>query len=114
MIEVSATVVVVAALVTALATGLGATPFLFVARLTRSAVGVANALAAGFMIAASALLFYEGVGAHATLTVFGVIAGVLFVAFVSRLLAARPAAHFEALASADARKAMLLVFERAS
>ena len=62
-IETSATVVVVAALVTALATGLGATPFLFVPRLSRSAVGVANALAAGFMIGASGLLFYEGVGA---------------------------------------------------
>ena len=46
-LEASATVVVVAALITALATGLGAAPFLFVARLTRSAVGVANALAAG-------------------------------------------------------------------
>ncbi len=49
-----------AALVTALATGLGAGPFLFVDNLARSWVGVANALAAGFMIAASALLFYEG------------------------------------------------------
>ena len=49
-----------AALVTALATGLGAGPFLFVAHPARSWVGVANALAAGFMIAASALLFYEG------------------------------------------------------
>ena len=101
--------VVVAALITALATGLGVAPFLFAARLTRSAVGVANALAAGFMIAASALLFYEGARAHASLAVVGIIAGALFVALVSRLLASRPDAHFEALASADARKAVLLV-----
>jgi len=67
--EVSATVVVVAALVTALATGLGAAPFLFVSRLARSAIGVADALAAGFMIAASCLLFYEGAGADGPLTV---------------------------------------------
>ena len=108
-VETSATVVVVAALVTALATGLGAAPFLFVSRLARSAVGVANALAAGFMIAASGLLFYEGAGADTLLTVTGAFVGVLFVALASRLLAARPDVHFEALASADARKALLLV-----
>jgi zinc transporter, ZIP family len=108
-IEASATVVVIAALVTALATGLGATPFLFVAHLTRSAVGVANALAAGFMIAASGLLLYEGVSAHASRTFVGAIAGALFVAIVARLLAARRDAHFESLASVDARKAVLLV-----
>jgi len=108
-IEASATVVVVAALITALATGLGAAPFLFVSRLTRSAVGVANALAAGFMIAASGLLFYEGAGADTSRTTAGAIVGVLFVALASRLLAARPDARFEALARADARKALLLV-----
>ena len=108
-IETSATVVVVAALITALATGLGAVPFLFVARLAHSAIGVANALAAGFMLAASGLLFYEGAGADASLTVAGAFVGVLFVALASRLLAARPDVHFEALASADARKALLLV-----
>jgi zinc transporter ZupT len=105
-IETSVTVVVVAALVTALATGLGAAPFLFVSGLARSAIGVANALAAGFMIAASGLLFYEGADADTLLTVAGAIVGVLFVALASRLLAARPHVHFEALASADARKAL--------
>ena len=108
-VEASAAVVTVAALVTALATGLGAAPFLFVSRPTRSAVGSANALAAGFMIAASALLFYEGADAHVLRTVAGAVAGVLSVALVSRVLAARPDARFEALAAADARKAMLLV-----
>ena len=49
-IETSATVVVVAALITALATELGAMPFLFVSRLARSAIGVANALAARFTV----------------------------------------------------------------
>jgi ZIP family zinc transporter len=86
-IEVSATVVVVAALITALATGLGAAPFLFVSRLAQSALGVANALAAGFMIAASGLLFYEGVRADAALSAAGVAVGALFVALASRLLA---------------------------
>lgn len=107
--EASATVVVVAALITALATGLGAAPFLFLSHLARSAVGVANALAAGFMIAASGLLFYEGGDIDASRTAGGAVVGVLFVALASRLLAARPHVRFEALASVDARKALLLV-----
>ena len=40
------------AIITALATGLGAVPFAF-GRMTRRALGVSNALAAGLMIAAS-------------------------------------------------------------
>lgn len=45
--------VFVAALVTALATGLGALPFLLVRRPERRWLGLANALASGFMIGAS-------------------------------------------------------------
>ena len=54
--------VFVAALVTALATGLGALPFLLVHRPKRRWLGLANALASGFMIGASAGLAYEGAG----------------------------------------------------
>lgn len=108
-VEASPALVLVAALITALATGLGAAPFLFVSRLARSAIGVANALAAGFMIAATGLLFYEGADINASRTVGGAAVGALFVALASWLLAARPHVHFEALASADARKALLLV-----
>lgn len=105
----TAITVFVAALATALATGLGATPFMFVSRLARSWVGVANALAAGFMIGATGLLFYEGVRADTALTVSGAIVGALFVAAASRLLAAKPEVRFEALATPDARRALLLV-----
>ncbi len=98
-----------AALATAVATGLGAGPFLFAAHLARSWVGVANALAAGFMIAASALLFYEGAHESFLRMAGGALVGVLFVAWASRRLAGRKDVHFEALAGADARKALLLV-----
>jgi zinc transporter, ZIP family len=107
--EATGAAVFAAALATALATGLGAAPFAFVARLARSWLGVANALAAGFMVAASGLLFYEGVHSDTALTASGAIAGALFVAAASRLLAAQPEVRFEALATADARKALLLV-----
>ena len=98
-----------AALATAVATGLGASPFLFVAHLARSWVGVANALAAGFMIAASALLFYEGAHESFPRTAGGALLGALLVAWASRRLAGRKGVHFEALAGADARRALLLV-----
>jgi len=97
------------ALATALATGLGAGPFLFVANLAPSWVGVAKALAAGFMIAASALLFYEGAHESFLRMAGGTLVGVLLVAWASRRLAGRKGVHFEALAGADARRALLLV-----
>ena len=49
-----------AASVTALATGLGALPFFFFRQMNRSWLGVSNALAARFMLRASAGLFWEG------------------------------------------------------
>jgi hypothetical protein len=53
--------VFLAALVTALATGLGALPFLLGKHPKRHWLGLANSLAAGFMIGASAGLAFEGV-----------------------------------------------------
>jgi hypothetical protein len=49
-----------AALLTALATGLGALPLLLGGRIQGAAVGLSTALAAGFMLGASAGLFWEG------------------------------------------------------
>jgi zinc transporter ZupT len=109
MTEPGVVAVFAAALATALATGLGATPFLFVPHLARSWVGVANALAAGFMVAAAALLLYEGARASFALMAGGAVAGALLVAWASHRLAGRKDLHFEALAGADARRALLLV-----
>ena len=50
------------ALLTAVATGIGALPFVFVKDLTRSWLGASNAVAAGLMLSASFGLVYEGVG----------------------------------------------------
>jgi len=101
--------VFVAALATALATGLGALPFVFVKHLRRSRIGIANALAAGFMVAASGLLFYEGGRESLLRLAVGAILGGLFVAWASRRLAGGRDVHFDELAGGDARKALLLV-----
>ena len=52
--------VFLAALVTALATGLGALPFVFVRRMSEAWLGISNAAAAGFMLSAALLLLAEG------------------------------------------------------
>ena len=52
--------VFLAALVTALATGLGALPLLFNRHIHDRGLGLATAVAAGFMLGASAGLFWEG------------------------------------------------------
>lgn len=53
-------IVTAAALITALATGLGALPFYLRKDLSQAQQGLANALAAGLMIGASVLLIQEG------------------------------------------------------
>jgi len=102
-------VVFVAALGTALATGLGAVPLAFAPRLAGSTVGLANAAAAGCMVAASGLLLYEGAVDRVPGTVVGVAAGVAFTAVAARVIATRTNVRFEELAQADARKALLIV-----
>jgi ZIP family zinc transporter len=105
----AAAAVLGAAAATALATGLGALPFVFVARLARAWVGVAYAVAGGFMFAATVLLVYTGLREGAGRTVLGAAVGLLVVARAARLLSAREDVHFGALAGADAARALLLV-----
>lgn len=101
--------VFVAALVTALATGLGALPFLLVHRPERRWLGLANALASGFMIGASAGLAYEGAGYGSGRVALGALAGAAFIALTSRLLGRDRELHLGALQGADARRALLIV-----
>ena len=98
-----------AALVTALATGLGALPFLFARRPERRWLGLANALASGFMIGASAGLAYEGAGYGSGRLALGALAGAAFIALTSSLLGRDRELHLGALEGADALRALLVV-----
>jgi zinc transporter, ZIP family len=106
---VSVLAVFYAALGTAAATGLGALPFLLVHRPGRTWLGLANALAAGFMIGATLGLAAEGVSRSAWRAALGVAIGAAFVALTSNLLESRPELHLGALRGADARRALLVV-----
>ena len=102
-------VVTAAALVTALATGLGALPLAVGRRGARSWLRGANVLAAALMLLASALLFYEGAVENPRRMLAGAVAGLVAVAFAARWLRARETWPFEALRGTHARTALIIV-----
>ena len=109
MITANAWTVFVAAFVTAVATGLGAAPFLFVREMSRWWLGVSNAIAAGLMLAASHSLLVEGSTYDPWRTIVGFLLGAGLIAASRRLVAAREDLHVGALRGADALKALTIV-----
>ena len=101
--------VTVAAFLTALATGLGALPFVFVRSMSRQWVGVSNAIAAGFMLSASGALLIEGSIRGVWRVIAGAVAGALLIAATHRLLARREDLRLGHLRDADASKAILII-----
>lgn len=107
----TALAVTLAALGTALATGLGALPFLFFRRPDRRWLGLANALASGFMIGASVGLALEGARYGTERMVLGAAAGAAFMLATGRFLGRGRdrELHLGALRGADALRALLIV-----
>ncbi|MFN4072965.1 MAG: ZIP family metal transporter [Thermus sp.] len=96
------------ALLTAIATGLGALPFLSTRRILAHHLGLANAAAAGLMLSASFGLIYEGVHYHLGRTLLGVVLGLFFIQLSHRFLHGREVS-FGNLNGLDARKALMMV-----
>lgn len=109
MLETSVWTVFLAALLTALATGLGAVPFLFVRKINRWWLSISNAIAAGLMLGASHSLIAEGVAYSAVRVIVGILIGVAFIAYSRKLLQGREELRFGALQGADALKALMIV-----
>jgi zinc transporter, ZIP family len=101
--------VTLAALATALATGLGALPFLFVRDMSRRWLGISTAIAAGFMLSASGALVIEGVIRGVLRVLAGAAVGALFIEASRRVLEERKDTHFGRLQAGDAMKAILIV-----
>ena len=115
MLEINIVTVTFLAFLTAVATGLGALPFLFVrsgegARSMGGArLATANALAAGLMLAASLMLVVEGWSYGPAGVIGGVAAGALFVWGSGKWLDRYEHLDIGALTGANARKALLIM-----
>lgn len=96
------------ALLTALATGLGAAPFAFVSSVSARSIAYANAVAAGLMLGASFGLVVEGTQRGAGATVLGGLLGVLFILGADRFLA-RHDVRLGRARGAGARRMVLMV-----
>ena len=101
--------VLVAALATALATGLGALPFAFFELKGKVWLGRANAIAAGVMLGASVSLLVEGGADSVTRAAIGAALGVAFVHAVRVLLRRVGEPDVSQLSGADARKGLLII-----
>jgi ZIP family zinc transporter len=101
--------VLVAGLLTALATGLGALPLAIRRRPGALGLRVATGIAAAAMLALGAGLLVEGLRDGVGAAIGGGLAGAAFVELAERFLSRRPDIHFSQLAGVQARKALLLV-----
>lgn len=101
-------VVAVMGLVTALATGLGALPFLFLRRVNEKMVARADTLAAGLMLGASFGLLQEGRHHGMVQTVIGGLVGAVFIVVGERLLSDREV-NFGEVSGAGAKEILLLL-----
>jgi zinc transporter ZupT len=101
--------VTLAAALTAVATGLGALPFLFVKHISRRNLGLANAVAAGLMVAASAMLLYEGSAYSLVRVGLGAAIGVVGIALSRYLLGEQTEVAVGRLRGADALQALMVV-----
>ncbi len=109
MLEVNSATVFLAALVTAVATGIGALPFLFTPTMNRWWLGVSNAAAAGLMLAASFSLIVEAVAYSTSRCILGIVLGVVFIAVCHKLIDGRDNLNVGGLTGADAVKVVLIV-----
>ncbi len=97
------------ALLTALATGLGALPFLFIPNGGKRLLGLANSVAAGLMLAASFSLVYQGLALGAGKTLLGVLLGLVFILLAHRFIEARGGFEWGRMDRIDAKKALMIV-----
>ena len=98
-----------AALITAVATGLGPLPLLAWRHTGRSALGLANAAASGVMLGASLMLVLEAGDRSWSRCAIGFVAGALFVAAAEAFADNSDDLHVGSLRGEDARRALLIV-----
>ncbi|MEE2945708.1 MAG: ZIP family metal transporter [Pseudomonadota bacterium] len=101
--------VFLAALITALATGLGPLPFVIWRSMSPKAVSICNGIAAGLMIAASFSLLQEGMALSPTRTILGLVGGFVFIATSHQIIERYDNFHIGDIQGADAVKMLMIV-----
>ena len=109
MAPISAWTVFFAAMVTALATGLGALPFFFYRNIAKRWLGIFNAVAAGLMLGASHGLINEGSQLDMWRMLLGLVAGVVLISLLNSRLQADEGAQFHTFQAAGGMKSLLIV-----
>jgi zinc transporter ZupT len=102
-------VVFVYALITALATGLGAIPFAFIRTISDRTIAHANAIAVGLMLGASFGLVGEGATIDGRATFVGVLLGVLFILATQRVMGEHEGFEFMGASDVGARRMLLVI-----
>lgn len=109
MIDVNLWLVLAASTVTAVATGLGVLPFLFVTEVSDRWLGIFSAAAGGLMLAASHSLIDEGFAIAPGRTLGGALLGLCLVLLANSAIKGRSDLEVAELEGAGARKAVLLL-----
>ncbi len=97
------------ALITALATGIGAIPFFFIKKISDSFLGKANAIAAGLMLSASYSLIFEGYKENEWMTLGGMLSGVFLVILADKWLNSSFDVDVKDLVGAGSKKMLLFL-----
>jgi zinc transporter ZupT len=99
-----------AALITALATGLGTIPFFFARTISDKWLSISNAIAAGLMLGASHSLISEGINNHNVRTLLGILLGLVFMLLMHGWLHRRKdELHIGEMEGANAIKALMIM-----
>lgn len=109
MFEVNIWTVLIIATGTAIATGIGALPFLFLRNVSAWWMAIFNAIAAGLMLAASHSLVAEGIELSAQRTLLGLSLGLFAIVVSHRLITNGKTPDIADLTGLDARRALLVV-----
>ncbi|MGB1287663.1 MAG: ZIP family metal transporter, partial [Aggregatilineales bacterium] len=97
-------------MITAICTGLGALPFLYVKNISKQWLGIGNALASGLMLGASIGLLIEGANYDTGGLVVGVVLGLILIVLAKRLLSGQEDDfHIGKVQGADAIQMLLIV-----
>ena len=107
--EANVVTVFIAAMITAIFTGFGALPFLFLKEVSNRTLSLANAVAAGLMTGASIGLVVEGAAYGVPRTIVGLLLGVVLIVVARRVLEGREEVGVDQLVDADALTALLIL-----